>query len=595
GVATLSSTDCSTSSGTSDITEPGSPYSSPSSAALRSPSSTASTSSSAASGSASSSASEESDDSRTGSPAIPQADPSSPQPSTPPEPCSPEAPSTPPPAPEEDEGRPPDPWIPSLWTDDRGRNVFGSQKRRFHSGGAFKSVSVKRPKPSSSSTYQGHFQSIIQCFQGKSTLTSTTAREEEQDEAQMVAPSRCAESQSLSQPAVARGQGKITEYFKTQMKPPSSKCTVRKDGRFGAGRVLSLATVEVSGSKSESGLVDKFFSFSSVEQSVDEDVVVEESSTSFVSERLESTLSEVKGLCASGRVGGVVRGPDAEGAESNDAPVVSATAVSSDTVEGSMPAPILSVPRTIRFPVVQRSSSSGDKSGGVISNGAAEPRPSAVCHWSECKQVFECGSKLMEHLQTKHVNSQVEASENFVCLWVGCKVYSRTSCSRSWLERHVLSHGGNKPFRCIFDGCGQRFSSQTMLERHVNGHFNVSTSGNGNSGNGQNGGAGAKRSLDATPNKAFRRNGKKLRYRRRPWSVVVGLVISVIIYVETSKVRPSNHRFPSASELTYTLYIEAKSLITTAVMDVEYEGPEATLIIDLAFTYVGSVIYQDFW
>jgi hypothetical protein len=39
-------------------------------------------------------------------------------------------------------------------------------------------------------------------------------------------------------------------------------------------------------------------------------------------------------------------------------------------------------------------------------------------------------------------------------------VYARTSCSRSWLERHVLSHGGNKPFRCIVDGCGQRFSSQ---------------------------------------------------------------------------------------------------------------------------------------
>ena len=62
-------------------------------------------------------------------------------------------------------------------------------------------------------------------------------------------------------------------------------------------------------------------------------------------------------------------------------------------------------------------------------------------------------------LQAKHVTPQVSC-ENYVCLWVGCKVYARTSCSRSWLERHVLSHGGNKPFRCIVDGCGQRFSSQ---------------------------------------------------------------------------------------------------------------------------------------
>jgi zinc finger protein AEBP2 len=77
-----------------------------------------------------------------------------------------------------------------------------------------------------------------------------------------------------------------------------------------------------------------------------------------------------------------------------------------------------------------------------------------------CQIIFSTSDKNTEHmLQAKHVNPQVSC-ENYVCLWVGCKVYARTSCSRSWLERHVLSHGGNKPFRCIVDGCGQRFSSQ---------------------------------------------------------------------------------------------------------------------------------------
>ena len=69
-------------------------------------------------------------------------------------------------------------------------------------------------------------------------------------------------------------------------------------------------------------------------------------------------------------------------------------------------------------------------------------------------------------LQAKHVTPQVSC-ENYVCLWVGCKVYARTSCSRSWLERHVLSHGGNKPFRCIVDGCGQRFSSQVCISPYT--------------------------------------------------------------------------------------------------------------------------------
>ncbi|XP_037070296.1 zinc finger protein jing-like, partial [Pollicipes pollicipes] len=57
------------------------------------------------------------------------------------------------------------------------------------------------------------------------------------------------------------------------------------------------------------------------------------------------------------------------------------------------------------------------------------------------------------------------------CLWQGCKVFDRPG-SAAWLERHVLTHGGSKPFRCIVDGCSQRFSSQSVLERHVNGHFN---------------------------------------------------------------------------------------------------------------------------
>lgn len=44
----------------------------------------------------------------------------------------------------------------------------------------------------------------------------------------------------------------------------------------------------------------------------------------------------------------------------------------------------------------------------------------------------------------------------------------------------------------------------------MNGHFNQSEAGSGN--------AGARRSLESASSKLFRRNGKKLRYRRQPWS-----------------------------------------------------------------------------
>ncbi|KZC11733.1 Zinc finger protein jing like protein [Dufourea novaeangliae] len=156
--------------------------------------------------------------------------------------------------------------------------------------------------------------------------------------------------------------------------------------------------------------------------------------------------------------------------------------------------PILSAPTTIRFPARKPE------------KDRQQTTDSGVCRWDKCEESFESSGWLLEHLQAAHINTQT-GGDNFVCQWQGCKVQGRSSCSRRWLERHVLSHGGNKPFRCIVDGCGSRFSSQTALERHVNGHFNQPETSNNN----------ARRSCESG-GKLVRRNGKRLRYRRQPWS-----------------------------------------------------------------------------
>ncbi|XP_076640991.1 AE binding protein 2 jing isoform X2 [Halictus rubicundus] len=156
--------------------------------------------------------------------------------------------------------------------------------------------------------------------------------------------------------------------------------------------------------------------------------------------------------------------------------------------------PILSAPTTIRFPAREPE------------KDRQQTTDSGVCRWDKCEDSFESSGELLEHLQAAHINTQT-GGDNFVCQWQGCKVQGRSSCSRRWLERHVLSHGGNKPFRCIVDGCGSRFSSQTALERHVNGHFSQPETSN-NSG---------RRSCESG-GKLVRRNGKRLRYRRQPWS-----------------------------------------------------------------------------
>ncbi|KAJ2950834.1 hypothetical protein O0L34_g9107 [Tuta absoluta] len=174
-----------------------------------------------------------------------------------------------------------------------------------------------------------------------------------------------------------------------------------------------------------------------------------------------------------------------------------------DEIVCSQKSPILKQPKTLRFPPKNplkapsgKRTSSTDTTSTVV-----------LCMWEECKSEFDSDADLLEHLQASHVESQA-GKENYVCLWMGCKVRGKPSCSRLWLERHAMSHGGNKPFKCIVDNCDRRFSTQILLERHVNNHFTESSPSNN----------GSKRTSEGGSVKLLRRNGKKLRYRRQPWS-----------------------------------------------------------------------------
>ncbi|XP_050719172.1 uncharacterized protein LOC126999962 isoform X2 [Eriocheir sinensis] len=183
----------------------------------------------------------------------------------------------------------------------------------------------------------------------------------------------------------------------------------------------------------------------------------------------------------------------------------------------SSPPPAHTIPASSK----SRSSSSSSGAGSSApSSGTSTPTPpctvrfpppekkeaSDVCRWRDCNVTLDPTTSLLEHIQAVHVEGQLEA-ESFRCLWVGCKVYEKASCSVSWLERHVLAHGGNKPFKCIVEGCGQRFTSQMALGRHVNHHFSTAAA------------APAPRPpTQPSPTKLIRKNGRKCRYRKKPWS-----------------------------------------------------------------------------
>ncbi|PVD29222.1 hypothetical protein C0Q70_11819 [Pomacea canaliculata] len=116
------------------------------------------------------------------------------------------------------------------------------------------------------------------------------------------------------------------------------------------------------------------------------------------------------------------------------------------------------------------SSSSGTTSSEPSPASAAGAEETAVaCQWKTCGAEVS-PADLLEHLRHVHVDTQ-SGGETFVCQWAGCKVVGKASCSMSWLERHVVTHSGHKPYKCILPHCGARFPSQAALHRHVNAHF----------------------------------------------------------------------------------------------------------------------------
>ncbi|CRK92795.1 CLUMA_CG006318, isoform A [Clunio marinus] len=157
--------------------------------------------------------------------------------------------------------------------------------------------------------------------------------------------------------------------------------------------------------------------------------------------------------------------------------------------------PILSQPTTIRFPPVNGKVTVWKKCIKISKTG--------VCNWEKCSKHFDSNSDLLDHLHQHHINAQ---QGPFMCSWRDCKVNGREG-SKGWLERHVMSHVGSKPFKCIVERCGVRFSSQVQLEKHVNGHFNNSDQQNGN-----------KRSSDPPAPKKIKKDQKKTKVRRQPWS-----------------------------------------------------------------------------
>ncbi|XP_048191232.1 zinc finger protein AEBP2 [Perognathus longimembris pacificus] len=126
------------------------------------------------------------------------------------------------------------------------------------------------------------------------------------------------------------------------------------------------------------------------------------------------------------------------------------------------------------------------------------------CCWDQCQACFTSSPDLAEHIRTIHVDGQ--RGGVFVCLWKGCKVYNTPSTSQSWLQRHVLTHSGDRPFKCVVGGCSASFASQGGLARHVPTHFSQQNSSKVSS---------QPKAKEESPSKAGMNKRRKLKNKRR--------------------------------------------------------------------------------
>ena len=245
-------------------------------------------------------------------------------------------------------------------------------------------------------------------------------------------------SQKVAKVETASKQGKITEYL------PEMKhfIALRKEK---LDRVLNLSSAastpaSISNSPCKSDL--------DLKSSLDE------------SDISNSSPSKTKLMNSNNVESGVETG-----LSSNDtASVASSGSRSSGIGSCHRDEDVFEVPRTIRFPPAAPTKCYSE----VV-----------ICKWELCGNEFDSTGKLLDHLKTIHAvaDNQKEETDNnssnpenpdsnsiqYKCLWEGCKVYGKGSSSKLWLEKHVMSHGGNKPFQCIVDGCKHRFGTQVRV------------------------------------------------------------------------------------------------------------------------------------